>query len=100
MAGCGPPWKNVDREPNYAAILAVEKIFTTLANLSADVPIQSILLQRHNSSLMCTGRNWKPKSEANPMYIPPSDHLSKYRSLLPSLAGLFELADLADEGGD
>ena len=94
-------WKNIDRVPNHTAILAVEKIFTTLANLSADVPI----VLRFSAEAQQLFDAWRTELEAkvrgegnlHPALIA---HLSKYRSLLPSLAGLFELADIAAGGGD
>jgi hypothetical protein len=45
---------------------------------------------------------WWPELEAkvrgSSLASPLVAHLSKYRSLIPSLAGLFELADRAGEG--
>jgi putative DNA primase/helicase len=94
-------WTNVDREPNHAAILAVEKIFTKLANLSADAPIQlhfcadaQQLFDAWRAELEA-----KVRGECN-LHAALVAHLSKYRSLFPTLAGLFELADLAVAGGD
>jgi uncharacterized protein DUF3987 len=94
-------WRNIDREPNHAAILAVENIFTTLANLSADVPIQ-LRFCPEAQQLFDAWRaelEAKVRGECN-LHAALIAHLSKYRSLLPSLAGLFELADLAAEGRD
>ena len=42
--------------------------------------------------------SWKTRYAAI-LPAPFVAHLAKYRSLMPSLAGLFELADLANEGG-
>jgi putative DNA primase/helicase len=95
-----PNWTNVDREPNHVAILAVERIFTKLANLSAEAPIQL----RFSGEAQQLFDAWRADLEAkvrgacnlHPALV---GHLSKYRSLLPSLAGLFELADLVVERG-
>ena len=94
-------WTNVDREPNHAAILAVEKIFTKLAHLSVEVPIQ-LRFCAEAQQLFDVWRaelEAKVRGECN-LHAALVAHLSKYRSLFPSLAGLFELADLAAADGD
>ena len=96
-----PDWKNIDREPNHLAVLLLERIFTRLANLSADVPIQL----RFSADAQQLFDDWRTELEAKVrgarnLHAALVAHLSKYRSLLPSLAGLFELADLAAAGAD
>jgi putative DNA primase/helicase len=89
-------WKDVDRKPDQEAIRRAQKVFTRLANLSADRPIQ-LRFSEDAQELFSAWRQVledKVRGEhgLHPAFI---GHLAKYRSLLPSLAGLFELADLA-----
>jgi putative DNA primase/helicase len=93
-----PPrnWRLVDRSPNCAAAVAAEKVYAQLANLSSDSPVQmrfdpdaQQLFNQWWTALENTLRN---ESGLSASLVA---HFAKYRSLLPSLAGLFELADLA-----
>jgi hypothetical protein len=96
-----PPrdWRLIDRPPNSAALGAVEKIFSTLANLSADDPVR----MRFSPEAQPLFYEWlselenKIRSDSG-LPAPFVAHLAKYRSLMPTLAGLFELAELANEG--
>jgi hypothetical protein len=96
-----PPrdWRLIDRPPNGAALGAAEKIFSTLANLSADDPVR----MRFSPEAQPLFYEWlselenKIRSDSG-LPAPFVAHLAKYRSLMPTLAGLFELADLANEG--
>jgi hypothetical protein len=95
-----PPsnWRLIDRPPNGAALGAVEKIFSDLANLSADDPVR----MRFDPEAQLLFYKWLSELEnkiRSDLPAPFVAHLAKYRSLMPSLAGLFELADLANEGG-
>lgn len=92
-------WQLVDRLPNEAALRTMEKICDTLAGLSAGDPVRL----RFTSDGQALFFDWLTDLERKirgdsglaPAYIA---HLAKYRSLMPSLAGLFELADRADGG--
>ncbi|HEY6442230.1 MAG TPA: YfjI family protein [Candidatus Acidoferrales bacterium] len=93
-----PPrnWRLVDRLPNRAAAVAAENVYVRLANLSSDSPVQ----MRFDSDAQQLFNEWWTALEntlRNNSALSPSlvAHFAKYRSLLPSLAGLFELADLA-----
>jgi putative DNA primase/helicase len=98
-----PPrdWTLIDRPPNSLALAKAEKVFSALANLPADPPVPL--------RFDCDGQKlffeWLAELESkvrgecglHPAIVA---HLSKYRSLMPSLAALFELADRAagDDG--
>jgi putative DNA primase/helicase len=96
-----PPreWHLIDRPPNGAALGAAEKIFSDLANLSVDDPVR----MRFDPESQLLFYEWlselenKIRSDSG-LPAPFVAHLAKYRSLMPTLAGLFELADLANEG--
>jgi putative DNA primase/helicase len=87
-------WHLVDRTPNNTALARVEKIFSRLANL----PTESIRLRFTSEAQQIFFDWWRLLEEkvrsGVGLYPALVSHLAKYRSLVPSLAGLFELADL------
>jgi hypothetical protein len=94
-----PPtaWRNVDRMPNNTALARAEKVYSILANL----PVDSVRM-RFAADAQEYFNHWLARHEERirePKGLHPSfvSHLSKYPSLLPSLAALYELADLAAE---
>jgi len=93
-------WKLVDRPPRADSVAAAEKIFSVLANLSADSPLKLQFAEDAQALFY----EWLAELENRVRgdSLPPVlvSHLSKYRSLMPSLAGLFELADLVAAGRD
>jgi hypothetical protein len=96
-----PPrdWRLVDRPANEIALRTAERVFGLLANLPAENPVQL----RFETDAQGLFFDWLHELEAkvrrDSILAPPFiSHLAKYRSLLPSLAGLFELADIAASG--
>jgi hypothetical protein len=92
-------WRLVDRLPNATALVAAERVYSQLANLSTDTPVR----MRFDSDAQRLFNEWWTALEStlrNDSSLPPSlvAHFAKYRSLMPALAGLFELADLAAAG--
>ena len=89
------PYQNVDRLPNYAAIASVEKIIKFLAGLPEEK-----LHFHFDTNAQPVFDQWmvehQHKVEREP-YPPKQSHLSKYRGLVPKLAMLFQLADIASE---
>jgi hypothetical protein len=102
LAWPNPPrtWRLIDRSPNASALVAAERVYSRLANLSADEPIR---MRFHPDAQQLFNEWWtalENKLRVDSSLPPPLiAHFSKYRSLMPSLAGLFELADLAETGG-
>ena len=95
-----PPrnWKNVDRRPSSPALLMAEKIFGTLAGLSAEDPIR----MNFDPDAQQLFNKWHEELEQlvrSERGLSPSlvGHFSKYRKLMPTLAVLFELADRVSE---
>jgi len=98
-----PPrnWRLVDRPPNASALGKAEKVYSRLANLSADDPVR----MRFGPDAQKLFYEWWAELESmvrgdSGLAPPLVAHLAKYRSLMPTLAGLFELADLAAADGD
>jgi hypothetical protein len=96
MVWPAPPkcWTLVERAPNAYAIAAVERVFSRLANLPADDPVE---LRFGPDAQEIFFKWWtdlesriRGDSGLSPALI---GHLAKYRSLVPSLAALFEMAD-------
>jgi hypothetical protein len=96
-----PPrnWQLVDRLPNSAAAFAAEKVYAQLANMSGDSSVQLRFdpdaQQLFNEWWAALEKTLRDDSGLSPSLVA---HFAKYRGLLPSLAGLFELADLAAAG--
>ena len=84
----------MDRTPDNSALARAEKIFSRLANL----PTESVRLRFTDDAQEMFFAWWRRLEEKvrSAVGLHPAliSHLAKYRSLLPSLAGLFELADL------
>jgi hypothetical protein len=93
-------WTLVDRSPNVHAAAVANRVYSRLANLPVDDPTKL----RFDPSAQELFFKWLSKLEikirGDKGLAPPMiAHLSKYRSLMPSLAALFEMADrIADNG--
>jgi hypothetical protein len=89
-------WKLVDRPANETSLQTAEKVFFALTSLSAENPVQL----RFAPDAQVLFFDWLTELETEirrsvELAPPLVAHLAKYRSLMPSLAGLFELADCA-----
>jgi putative DNA primase/helicase len=98
-----PPrdWTLIDRPPKNLPLANAEKVFSALANLPADPPVHL----RFDCDSQQLFFEWLAELESkvrgeSGLHPAMVAHLSKYRSLMPSLAALFELADRAagDDG--
>jgi hypothetical protein len=93
-----PPraWKLVDRAPNATALAVAEKVFNVLSRLSIEAPIETCFAPDAQKLFFewWTELEGKVRGESG-LHPAVLAHLSKYRSLMPSLALLFALADLA-----
>lgn len=90
-------WKNVDRKPNEEARTKVFKLFDKVAGLNPENDESSLTL-RFSSEAQVIFDSWREKFETrlrNDDCETPAfeSHLSKFRSLLPSLALIFQLCD-------
>ncbi len=92
-----PPreWRYVDRLPDTGAEQQAEAVFETLVRLDAERPV-SLHFESEAQELFAdwlAGLEFKVRGDdLHPALV---SHLSKYRSLMPTLALLFELADSA-----
>jgi len=93
-----PPgkWRLIDRAPNTAALAVAEKIFNSLSSLSTEEPIDACFAADAQNLFFSWWTELEGKIRGAPGLHPAMlGHLSKYRSLMPSLALLFALADRA-----
>ena len=88
-------WKYVDRRPNQATEARVKQIFETLVGLNHENPLQF----RFDAGAQQLFIDWltdlEAKVRSKELHPALVSHVSKYRSLMPTLALLFELADRA-----
>ncbi len=89
-------YKFVDRPPNSKALRSVERVFSQLTELLTDSPVKLCFdqdgQQLFNAWLEKLELKVRDGSGLAPCVVA---HLSKYRSLMPTLAALFALADCA-----
>jgi hypothetical protein len=88
-----PTWRYVDRPPDAAALRTAETIFRRIAEMD----VQNPLLLRFSQDAQALFVAWLSELEirlrSGEMGVFMQSHLAKYRSLMPSLALLFSLAD-------
>jgi putative DNA primase/helicase len=86
-------WRYVDRGPNLAAIDGAAEIFRRIAAVDPATPLRLRFANDAQDLFESWLTNLELRIRAND--LPPSfqSHLAKYRSLMPSLALLFALAD-------
>jgi len=87
-------WHMVDRAPDATALTTVERVFTRLVNLPAPVELRFAPDAQQSFYAWWTQLEHSLRAPEN-RHPAKLAHLAKYRSLLPKLAALFELADLA-----
>lgn len=93
-----PPakWTLVDCAPNDTALAVAEKVFNVLSKLSIEEPVDARFAPDAQKLFFewWTELEGKIRGESG-LHPAMLAHLSKFRSLMPSLALLFALADLA-----
>lgn len=86
-------WKYVDRKPDPALRRNVDRVFSHLVEMDAENP----RMFKFDAEAQAMFVEWLTSLEislrGDQLHPALTSHLSKYRSLLPSLALLFELAD-------
>jgi putative DNA primase/helicase len=92
-------WTYVDRPPNAASEQQAARVFRRLVEMSTENPLRF----RFAPDAQALFTHWLTELEAkvrgDELHPALVSHLSKYRSLMPSLALLFELADRASFDG-
>ncbi len=90
-----PTWQYVDREPNTVAQDEVTHIFRRLISLEPSLPLRFRFSPTAQELFIARSSELEGKVRGDQLHPALISHLSKYRKLMPALALLFELADLA-----
>jgi hypothetical protein len=93
-----PTWTYIDRPPDPVTQRQIAQIFRTLVGLGSGNPLHFRFAPDAQLLFVEWLTELESKVRANDLHPALTSHLSKYRSLMPSLALLFELADRAASG--
>jgi putative DNA primase/helicase len=91
-------WVYVDRPPDSALADQVALIFTTLLQMDPAHQVRFRFAPQAQALFVEWLQDLESKVRGTELHAAMISHLSKYRSLMPALALLFELADRAAEG--
>jgi putative DNA primase/helicase len=90
-------WRRINRPANQSAQQQAEKVFRKLVELDADQPARFFFDEDGQELFWQWLEGLEGKVRGDELHPALVSHLSKYRSLMPSLALLFCLADQADQ---
>jgi len=93
-------WRYVDRKPNAACEEIASQVFRRLVQLESDNPLRFRFDLEAQELFVEWLADLESKVRGGELHAALVSHLSKYRSLMPSLALLFELADRVAGGFD
>ena len=93
-----PDWNYVDRAPDVASEQQAERVFRRLVEMDAENPARFRFASDAQELFVGWLAELEAKIRRNELHAALVSHLSKYRSLMPSLALLFHLADAAVNG--
>jgi len=94
-----PDWEYVDRVPDAASEQQAARVFRELVELDAENPAQFRFSPDAQELFIEWLAELEAKVRGDELHPALTSHLAKYRSLMPSLALLFELADRAGSVG-
>ena len=95
-----PAWSYVDRVPNQQAEQQAMRVLGQLASVDAEAPLAFRFAPEAQELFIEWLAELESKVRREDLHPTLTCHLSKYRSLMPSLAVLFELADLVGDNRD
>jgi putative DNA primase/helicase len=95
-----PDWSYVDRAPDAESNEKSEQIFGRLLELDAENPVRFRFAPDAQGLFIGWLRELEAKIRGDELHPALISHLSKYRSLMPTLAVLFHLAEAAGRGGE
>ena len=93
-----PDWKYVDRVPDAVSEEAAARVFRKLVELDSEHPARFRFSLDAQQLFVEWLEELEGKIRGDELHPALISHLSKYRSLMPSLALLFELTDRAARG--
>lgn len=86
-------WRYVDRPPNSEAVSTAQQTYDRLARLDPAQPMRFRFHPEGQELFVAWLTELEDKVRSGALHPALVSHLAKYRSLMPSLALLFELAD-------
>lgn len=86
-------WRYVDRPPHSNAIARAERLYHTIAHWDASQPLKFRFAPDAQELFIAFLTELEAKLRGDELHPALMSHLAKFRSLMPSLALLFELAD-------
>jgi len=86
-------WCYIDRAPNFAAAADASRVFERAIQIDPDVPLYFRFAPDAQELFVAWLCQLEHKVRGDDLHPALVSHLSKYRSLMPSLACLFEIAD-------
>jgi putative DNA primase/helicase len=92
-------WIYVDRTPDGACLARAEAVYRRLAELSADDPLRLRFDDEAQELFIEWLTDLEHRLRGDDLHPVMQSHLSKYRSLMPTIGGLLELAERAADGG-
>ena len=92
-------WNYVDRAPDAALEEQAARVFRKLVAMDAENPARFRFCADAQAFFVTWFADLELKIRGGDLHPALISHLSKYRSLMPSLALLFHLADTAADGG-
>ncbi|HEY6347229.1 MAG TPA: DUF3987 domain-containing protein [Bryobacteraceae bacterium] len=91
-------WSYVDRAPDAASEAQAARVFQKLVEMDAKKPAEFRFAPDAQELFIAWLSDLEAKLRGDELHPALVSHLSKYRSLMPSLAVLFHLADAAARG--
>ncbi len=86
-------WEDVDRPPDAASVDRARTVFERLVAIKPDNPVRLRFCADAQDLFVGWRSELEAKVRSDNLHPALTSHLAKYRSLMPSLAALFELAD-------
>jgi putative DNA primase/helicase len=93
-------WRYVDQPPDAASVKRAEDVFRKLLDMDAEHPAQYRFDPEAQKLFIDWLEDLETKLRSCDLHPALVSHLSKYRSLMPSVAVLFEMADWASGNGN
>jgi putative DNA primase/helicase len=92
-------WRYVDREPNQSAELTAQHVYDRLARMETDQPMYLRFAPDAQELFVAWLTDLEQQVRTFGTHMALVSHLANYRSLMPSLAALFELTDTDGNNG-
>jgi hypothetical protein len=92
-----PDWRYIDRSPRADALARARRLYNRITCLDASEPLRFRFAPDAQELFIAFLTELEDKLRKNQLHPALESHLAKYRSLMPSLALLFELADEGEQ---